>query len=194
MSLEEKQVQISTTIRHRDYRAVAYFNLFQRHRYEPYAVLAVASLAVVILIGKILPWFHPDVRQFHGSWVFLTFLLLVLAITEIMVHQYIKADRQAFLCRYEITVSVEGLQVATSGGKAAYQWRRMFKGFELKRHFLFFLNISQAVILPKRDMDEEQCQFVCQAAQEGMGIHFQQRYRQIKGQKSKEKQDKCKNS
>lgn len=176
MEYNKEQIQFKTTIRHRDYRAVAYFNLFQRHRLEPYIVMAIAALAIAILLGRILPWFHPNTLLFHISWVFLVFLLLVLGVTEFMVHQYIKSDRAAFNSQYTITVSGQGLHLATQGENSFYQWKRMFKGFEMKRHFLFFLNISQAVILPKRDMLEEQCLFVRQRAQEGMGNNFRQRY------------------
>ena len=179
-------IQGKTTITRRDYRALAYFNVFQRHPAEPYVLGAIAIGAASIIIAYILPQFHPWQFLFHLSWIFWALLLIIFLVIEGITHQYLETEGGRTVGR-ELGYSFDrtAVQILDGENVTTISWPGFFKAIELKRHFILFLTINHAVIVPKRALKAEDLPALRDLIRQCMGRDFILRCREEQAKFSK---------
>lgn len=173
MENTDKTIEGRALITRGDYRALAYFNVFQRSPAEPYIVGGIAFAAIAVVAAWIMPWFHPWKPTFHLSWIFLVLLAAVFLVIEGITHQYLKTEGGMTVGKeFTYRFSQKGVSAATDEAVRQLPWEGFFKGIELKRHYLLFFTINQALIVPKRGFSEEQQRELSQLMKERLGKDY----------------------
>lgn len=169
----KKIIEGSAAITKKDYRVLAYFNVFKRHPAEPYILGAMAILASSVIVGYFLPWFHPEEPLLRLSYIFWIILALVLMATEYMALQYLKKEGDQTLGKefcYRFTENA--LEMKDAEEVVSIEWKGFFKGIELRHHFLLFFTINHALIVPKRAFSAEDCVAIRKQLQSKLGSNF----------------------
>lgn len=129
MENTDKTIEGRALITRGDYRALAYFNVFQRSPAEPYIVGGIAFVAAAVVAAWIMPWFHPWTPTFHLSWIFFALLAAVLLVIEGITRQYLKTEGGMTVGK-EFTYQFSQKGVSVVAGEAVRQAPvgRLFQG------------------------------------------------------------------
>ncbi len=161
-SKEKKTISFTSSIDKRDYRKIAYFNVFFKDLKMLYLIVmaGIASLCVLVLhfTGRIL---FPDFLIYVCT-IFIVLIPLLFLVTEFMVYRFLKSDRLSINNAHQYTIDEE--KIVTEGGvekaRAEYLWIYLYKAYEIKDYFLLYINQEQALILPKRNLTEEDSEMI----------------------------------
>ncbi len=155
---EKDEIRLKTIINKEDYRSITYFNIFTKTKLRA-AIFVIISLIVVFEL--ILHWM--GIRRVEGFELYFDYFVIMVLIllpieVEFICRRMAHTDKVALGVEKEIIINSKGITCKDCNSKAKYEWPLMYKAYESKKYFLIFVNMQQAVIIPKRDLEEQQTQ------------------------------------
>ncbi len=153
---KNRKIEFLSKITVADYKALTYFNAFFKKRSFKYLLIvgAVASFAAITgnLTGmaKVNPWY------FFTCIAFLALVLLQFAIIEQGIHKFLISDK--FLINQERQIAIDFNSIHQEGGgengTATYPIDKLYKAYETKKYFYLYISTLQAIIIPKRYLND----------------------------------------
>jgi len=164
-----------------DFRSVTYFNVFfRRVGYLPLLIIFWA-LSVLLWVLKFWSGLQMAPMLLVSSLLMLLLPPALVISTEMKIRKYQKSDNFYFGSSQTYTVDETGITL--EGGpaqvSAGYQWAMFHMAYELKNHFLIYLNESQVIILPKRAYSREEILSLRRCFADHLGSNFQLRHRSL---------------
>lgn len=150
------EIKLKTTIRKEDYRSIVYFNVFTKTKIRA-VLFVIISLIVIVELGLHL----SGVRRVEGFELYFDYFIVLIMILlpieiEVICKRMAKTDKVTLGVEQEITINNEGIICESINSKSKYEWPLMYKAYENKKYFLIFVNMQQAVIVPKRNLEIQQ--------------------------------------
>lgn len=156
MQEKDNEIKLKTTIGKEDYRSIVYFNVFTKTKIRA-ILFIIISLVVVAELGL----HFAGIRRVEGFPLYFDYFVVLIMIllpieVEFICRRMIKTDKLTLGVEQEITINNEGIICKSVNSQSKYEWPLMYRGYESKKYFLIFVNIQQAVIIPKRDLQAEE--------------------------------------
>lgn len=169
-------IRITVEIGEQDYRSIMYFNLLYRKKWFPLLLAAAVLLSVVQLVRYAV----FDALTFSTALPSFTMLFLIaamLGMTELSIRRFVRAGGLKN-SRRDMVIDENGIGAVADEDETPiepYAWKNFTNAYELKSVFLMFLNIRQAVIIPKKAFTSEELEFVRELLSEKLGKKFEKR-------------------
>lgn len=147
-----QEIKLKTTIGKEDYRSIVYFNIFTKTKIRA-ILFVIISIIVLVELGLHL----SGVRKVEGFELYFDYFIVLIMIllpieVEAICRRMAKTDQVTLGVEQEITINDEGIRCKSINSNSKYEWPLMYKAYENKKYFLIFVNMQQAVIVPKRDL------------------------------------------
>lgn len=152
----DHEIRIKTTINKEDYRSIVYFNVFTKTKIRAMLFVVIGLIVIAELILH-----FAGIRKVEGFPLYFDYLVVLVMIllpieVEFICRRNAKTDKVMLGVEQEIVINNEGIICENTSSKVKYEWPLMHRGYESKKYFLIFVNIQQAVIIPKRDLESLQ--------------------------------------
>lgn len=169
-------LSFDATITKKDYRRAVYFNTFEKNKIRLFVLSGVFILSVLCIFIKLLGLFALPDLVFFSCVCFVALLIMQAVVTENIVRKFVKSDTTSIGCETQAEVDNEHIALTTaSGSYSTFKWPSVIHGFELKEHFLFFINTQQVIILPKRGMSSDDMAKLRALSQKKLGLRWDMR-------------------
>ena len=168
-------IQLKTTAK--DFRALTFFNLFLKKKIMAIFLPIAAVFSAAAVIGKYAGLIEVSDWYFFVCLAFLGLTVLQFLLFEYSVRRFLASDQLVVDNERTVTVSESGL--TEEGGKenstGSFQWDMFYCVYETKKYFYLYINTMQAIILPKREYNQEQINAMEKLIKEKMGKNFYKR-------------------
>lgn len=156
MQEKDYEIRLKTTINKDDYRAIVYFNVFTKTKIRA-ILFVIIGLIVIVELGL----HFTGIRRVEGLPLYFDYLVALIIIllpieVEFICRKMIKTDKLTLGVEQEIIINDEEIVCNNINSQGRYEWPLMYRGYESNKYFLIFVNIQQAIIIPKRDLQTEE--------------------------------------
>lgn len=168
---DNKLFTVTTTIEKEDYRRFLYIATFLRSKIIiPFFVLLSCIVASFLAYSE----GQLNILRFIVLWIVLTALDILTLVynVERKNKQRIKIDKTgAFDAKETLDFYDDYLVIksAVFGGKNKVKYDQIYQVLETKEYFITYLNINQASIMRKKDMDKDTIEKIQQLYKKSMG-------------------------
>lgn len=168
-------IKLCTTAK--DFKAMAFFNLFLRRRGFLIFLIVGAVCSIAAIIGRLSRAVMMANWYFAVCIAFLGLILLQYILFELSVKRFLSSDRLVVDNERTVTISKEG--IFEEGGRenstGSYGWDLFYIAYETKQYFFLYINTMQAIVLPKRYFSPQEITFLEMLVKEKMGQKFRKR-------------------
>lgn len=153
MQEKNDEIKVKTTLSKKDYRAIAYLNVFMKAKIRA-ILFIIISLIVILELGL----HFAGIRRVAGFPLYFDYFVVLIMIflpieIEYITKRMIQKDGATLDMEQEIVINDEGIICRDTNSYNKYEWPLMYRGYESNKYFLILVNIQEAVIIPKRDLD-----------------------------------------
>lgn len=153
---EEMEIKFKTTINKEDYRSIVYFNVFTKTKIRALLFILVSLIVITELILHFLGLYKVEGFNLYFDYFVVAFIILLPIEVEFICRRMIKTDKVNIGVEKNITINDEGIICSDHNSNTKYEWPLMYKAYESNKYFLIFINIQQALIIPKRDLQQNE--------------------------------------
>nr|WP_302598331.1 YcxB family protein [uncultured Cellulosilyticum sp.] len=156
MQKENNEIRLETTINKEDYRSIVYFNIFTKTKIRAAFFIIISLIVVFELVLHL-----AGIRRVEGFELYFDYFVVVIMIllpieVEFICRRMAKTDKMSLGVAQQIVINDEGIITQSINSTSKYEWPLMYRAYENKKYFMIFVNIQQAIILPKRDLEKLQ--------------------------------------
>lgn len=165
-----------------DFRRATYYGLFLRHRRALQIMFLVLGVSVVYGIAGALGAGTVNYLVFFLAGAYLIWGLLLFAGAEKGIKRYLAQPGGMLGCRYDVTISDHHIRFRIHERQvdASFQLKKLACVYELSSLFLFYINMQEVYLLPKRALTAEQCGSLRAALRSALGERFDTRFEKKK--------------
>ena len=173
----ENSITIQTKTSAEDYKALVFFNMYLKKKITFYFMIVAAVLSFAASAAKLAGVVEISDWYFYVCLAFLGLVVLQYGLFLFSVKQFLKSDQLIVDNTRTITVSESGIEEV--GGRAnsagSYQWKVFYNGYETKNYYYLYINTMQAIILPKKEFDQNQNEVLRDLFSKKLGRKFHKR-------------------
>lgn len=167
-------IDVETTVTEKMYHSLVYFQTFMTKR----SALFFNVIAGVVSLGNVLAkWFgiyEPGPFLYYASLLFLALVIVSIPVMELQIRNFIKTDRTVVGHSHRLQVGEEEIASTVGNAHVSYTWDKLYRVYENKWAFLFYINAQQAIVLPKEEITPQQRTALREMAERKLDRKFMQ--------------------
>lgn len=157
--MENKNIEFefNTTVSEKDYRTIVYFDIFLKNRIY---VVSMILAAILLIAAFVLHLFNMvELNKFYFYYL-LIFVLLILGgvlLAERMIKVFIKSYRVSIGAIQHVKINDKNveLKIGENEEVSIFEWNKLYKVYEIRKYFIFYINAQQTIIISKKDISNE---------------------------------------
>lgn len=167
-------LEFNTIVSEKDYRTIVYFDIFLKNRLFVISLIIGSIIFVTAFILKSFNIIELNKYYFYYLFAFIILILGAVLIAEKMIKKFIKSDKVSIGAKQNITINEEriDLRIGTDGSFSTLKWNTLYKAFEIKKHFIFYINTQQAIIVSKENISSDDLNKLRYLTKEKLGKSF----------------------
>ena len=171
-------IDVSYTVTVSDLRKATYYGLFLRHRRPLRIMFLVLGVAVLYGIGGTLGLGTVNYLVFFIALAYLVWGLLLFAGAEKSIRQCLAAPGKTLGCEYLVSIDAHHIRVRvpSHNGDASFLLKKLSCVYEISSMFLFYVDLQEVYLLPKRALTAEQTAALRQELRGTLGDRFSSRF------------------
>ena len=156
------------------YRIMTYFNVFRRSKWMPVIIVAFAVLSLLGVLVNALGLVELSNAGIGISAGYLIMFGLLIFSAEAAVKKFLKKDKLTLEIPYTYTFGEKSIEVTNDRDdkKSVFEYRRLYRIFEMKKVLLIYVNMQQGLLIPKAALASEELTRLIALLQEKMGTHY----------------------
>lgn len=172
----DNNITLQTKTTAEDYKALIFFNMFLKKKAMFYFLVIVAIFSLAAIIGRLAGIIPMTDWYFYVCLAFWGLLVLQYILFEYVVKKFLASDKLVVNTERTMVIKDPGIIVDDKENSfASYKWDTFFIAYDTKKYFFLYINTAMALILAKRDFNDEEIRVLEALFKEKLGKKFRKR-------------------
>lgn len=174
MEDKNKEFKFNTIVSEKDYRTIVYFDIFLKNRIYVVSMILAGILLIAAFILHIFNMIELNKFYFYYLFIFGLLILGGVLLAERMIKVFIKSYRVSIGASQNVQINDKNIQLRIGENEevSIFEWNKLYKVYEIRKYFIFYINAQQTIIVSKKNITNEDIDILRNLIKEKMGKLF----------------------